>query len=126
MLYEEEAILADIEDDEDLLVFDDIATVDPKLLSPAGKIGLMRLGSRTESIHSDFFSAEDHYHPYELSPTSPVKSPGGISARRLSTIAEAEDSQQLDPERDNILTYMGTPRQSCDTNSINPLVGTDV
>ena len=135
MMYEEDVLIADMEDEEDLLVFDDIATTDPNLISPVGKMGLMRMGSRTESIHSDFFSADDYYHPHAFSPTtSPVKSPpeggggegGGISSRRLSTIAEAEDSQQLDPEKDNILTYMGTPRQSFDTDSTNPLVGTDV
>ena len=130
MLYEEDMLEADLEDEEDLLVFDDIATADPNLFSPEGKIGLMRMGSRTESICSDFFNADDYYHPYALSPAaSPVKSPtkeGGISSRRLSTIAEAEDSQQLNPEKDNILTYMGTPRSYDTTDSTNPLVGTDL
>jgi len=71
----------------------------PGLVQPEARIGLMRMNSKTESIHSDFFSDRDLC----LSPTTPVYPMW--SPRRLSVIKEAEESQELDPEKHNIRTY---------------------
>ena len=115
--YEQQLQDAEIEDEEDLNFYDDVFEemehIRPGILRPEAKIGLMRM----DSLSSDCFGeATDGPHTPLFSPTSPLTPSrvmalggGGGWAHRLSTITE--ESQQLNPERDNILVYV-TPKSS--------------
>ena len=98
--------MADEEDERDILA---IAELSPGVIAPEARIGLMRMNSRTESSYSDFFGHGDFTVP--TSPTSPLVF-DEVSSRKLSMIKEAEESQELEPEKHNIRHYYKHTEQS--------------
>lgn len=106
---------AELQDEDDLQfydnVFEEMEQSQPGVLRPEAKYALMRLDSGT--IY-DYFDNEDTATPL-LTPIVPATSHSqdganpysGFWEHRLSTITE--ESQILNPERDNILAHM-TPK----------------
>ena len=88
---------AEIEDEDDLHFYDDMAQSQPGVLKPEAKLALVRMDSGL----ADYFGPDDLNSPPHSGPYS------GFFDHRLSTITE--ESQILNPARDNILAFM-TPR----------------
>ena len=98
--------MADEDDERDMLA---IAELSPGVIAPEARIGLMRMNSKTESSYSDFFSHGDFNSP--ASPTSPFVFEG-VPSQKFSKMKEAEESQELDPEKHNIRQYYKHTEQS--------------
>ena len=107
MAREYEAALqdAEIEDEEDLNLYDDVfeemRQTRPGVLTPEAKLGLIRMDSGGVDCFGDDLTTPLSPH---LLATSAVGPYSGLWDNRLSTITE--ETTVLNPEKDNILAHV--------------------